>query len=507
MPRQGAVSTPMNADNVARTAVPGLDDILNGGLARGRLYLVEGVPGSGKTTLSMQFLIEGARLGEPVLYITLSETRDELETVAASHGWDISGVSIRELLPDQGSLEADEQYTMYHPSEVELAATTKVILEDVERLKPTRVVFDSLSELRLVAGNPLRYRRQILALKQYFAGRNCTVILLDDMTATDHDLHVQSIAHGVIMLQHLSPEYGAERRRLRVIKYRGRQFRGGFHDYLIRKGGLLVFPRLIAAEHRGRVAAAKLESSVKELDDLLGGGIEEGTSTLIVGGAGTGKSTIGAQFCVAAATRGEKSIIFMFDESPNTLFSRCAGMGIDVEGQVRAGLIEIVQVDPAELSPGEFTHLIREAVETSKVKIVVVDSLNGYLNAMPEERFLTIQLHELLMYLSQQGVATLLIGAHHGVIGSQMQAPVDASYLADAVILLRYFESRGEVRQAISVVKKRGGIHERTIREFGMHEGRIQVGEALREFRGVLTGVPVYEGPPEPLLGTERRRP
>jgi len=506
MPRQGEVNALLDPALVAPTAIPGLDDILNGGLARGRLYLVEGVPGSGKTTLAMQFLIDGARRGEPVLYITLSETREELQTVADSHGWDISGVSIRELVPDQGALEADEQYTMYHPSEVELAATTKVILQDVQRLKPTRIVFDSLSELRLVAGNPLRYRRQILALKQYFAGRSCTVILLDDMTGTEHDLQVQSIAHGVILLQHLSPEYGAERRRLRVIKYRGREFRGGYHDYLIRKGGLMVFPRLIAAEHRGPGGSTKLASEVHELDDLLGGGVEEGTSTLIVGGAGTGKSTISAQFCVAAAHRGQKSIIFMFDESPNTLFSRCTGLGIDIEEQVTAGMIEIVQIDPAELSPGEFTYLIRRAVEQAHVKLVVVDSLNGYLNAMPEERFLTIQLHELLMYLSQQGVATLLIGAHHGVIGSAMHTPVDASYLADAVILLRYFESQGEVRQAISVVKKRGGLHERTIREFGMSQGRIQVGEALRQFRGVLTGVPVYEGSSDPLLGGDRRR-
>ncbi len=505
MPRQGTLDRPQESD-VAATGIAGLDDILNGGLARGRLYLVHGVPGSGKTTLAAKFLIEGASRGEPVLYITLSETKAELEMVALSHGWDISGITIRELLPDQGALQADEQYTMYHPSEVELAATTKLILEDVDRLKPTRVVFDSLSELRLVAGNPLRYRRQILALKQFFASCNCTVILLDDMTGTEHDLHVESIAHGVIVLQPLSPEYGAERRRLRVVKYRGRQYRGGYHDYQIRKGGLTVFPRLIAAEHRGHGGMKKLQSSVVALDDLLGGGIEEGTSTLIVGGAGTGKSTISAQFCVAAAKRGEKSIVLMFDESPNTLFTRCAGLGIDIEGEVTRGMIEIVQVDPAELSPGEFTHLIRESVETSKVKIVVVDSLNGYLLAMPEERFLTIQLHELLMYLSQQGVATLLIGAHHGVIGSQMQAPVDASYLADAVILLRYFESRGEVRQAISVVKKRGGLHERTIREFGMHEGRIQVGNALRDFSGVLTGVPVYEGATDPLLGGERRR-
>lgn len=506
MPRQGVIEENADPASLAATGISGLDDVLNGGLSRGRLYLVEGVPGSGKTTLAMQFLMDGARRGEPVLYITLSETSEELKSVAQSHAWDLTGVTIRELLPQEDTLESDDQYTMFHPSEVELAATTKLILQDVDHLKPTRVVFDSLSELRLVAGNPLRYRRQILALKQYFAGRNCTVILLDDMTATDHDLHVQSIAHGVILLQHMSPEYGAERRRLRVVKYRGTGFRGGYHDYLIRKGGLSVFPRLIAAEHRGSGLRTKLQSSVTELDDLLGGGIEEGTSTLIVGGAGTGKSTVAAQFCSAAAGRGEKSIVFMFDESPSTLFTRCAGLGIPFEEHVKAGLIELVQIDPAELSPGEFSYLIRRAVEVTKVKIVVVDSLNGYLNAMPEERFLTIQLHELLMYLSQQGVATLLIGAHHGVIGSQMQAPVDASYLADAVILLRYFESRGEVRQAISVVKKRGGPHERTIREFGMSSGRILVGEALRDFRGILTGVPVYEGSTEPLLGSERRK-
>ena len=501
MPRNG--KAPTNTDPVlyASTGTPGLDNVLMGGLARSRLYLIEGVPGAGKTTLAMQFLMEGARRGETVLYITLSETADELKSVATSHGWDMTGISVRELLPQEDTLNTDEQYTMFHPSEVELTTTTKMILQDVDRLKPARIVFDSLSELRLVAGNPLRYRRQILALKQFFGGRNCTVMLLDDMTATDHDLHVQSIAHGVILLQQLNPEYGAERRRLRVVKYRGSEFRGGYHDYLIRKGGLEVFPRLVAAEHRQVVKTAKLPSDVPELDALMGGGIEEGTSTLIVGGAGTGKSTIAAQICAAAAGRGQKAIMFVFDESPNTLFSRCTGLGVRLAEFNEAGLIRVVQVDPAELSPGEFAHLVSRAVEDWGATIVVIDSLNGYLNAMPEERFLTAQLHEMLMYMNQQGVATILIGAHQGVISSQMKMPVDASYLADAVVLLRYFESRGEVRQAISVVKKRGGMHERTIREFAMGADGIRVGEALRNFRGVLTGVPVYEGSNDPLLG------
>ena len=505
MPRQNNGQDNKEPTGIAATGIAGLDDILNGGLARSRLYVVEGVPGSGKTTLAAQFLMDGASRGEPVLYITLSETAEELRAVAESHGWSLDGVTIRELLPPEERLSADEQYTMFHPSEVELATTTKLILQDVDTLKPTRVVVDSLSEVRLVAGNSLRYRRQILALKQFFAGRRCTVLLLDDMTAADHDLHVQSIAHGVIQLQHLSPEYGGERRRLRVIKYRGSAYRGGYHDYLIRKGGIEVFPRLVASEHRRVTKFFKLASDIPELDALLGGGIEEGTSTLIVGGAGTGKSTIAAQICSAAAARGQKAIMFVFDESPNTLHSRCEGLNVNLLRYTDSDMVRVVQVDPAELSPGQFSHKIRQAVEEWGASIVVIDSLNGYLNAMPEERFLTIQLHELLMYLSQQGVATLLIGAHQGVIASQMKTPVDATYLADAVILLRYFESKGEVRQAISVVKKRGGAHERTIREFSMRNGRIGVGESLRNFRGVLTGVPVFDNSPDLVPASDRR--
>jgi circadian clock protein KaiC len=437
-----------------------------------------------------------------VLYVTLSETDEELRGVAASHGWTLDGVTVQELIPSEHSLDPEQQYTLFHASEIEFGATIQEILATVERLKPTCVVFDSLSELRLLSGSALRYRRQILALKQFFAGRRCTALLLDDMTATDQDLQTQSIAHGVIRLEQTHPDYGSERRRLRVIKYRGTHFRGGYHDYIIERGGLRVFPRLVAAEHRRVASRLRLASEVPELDALLGGGLEEGTSTLIVGAAGTGKSTLAAQFATAAAGRGQQVALFVFDESPATLISRCDGLGIELAAQLDAGRVSMQQVDPAELSPGEFINRIREAVD-QKAAMVVIDSLNGYLNAMPGERFLTIQLHELLMFLGQRGVATILIAAHHGMIGGQMNTPVDASYLADAVILLRYFEAAGEVRQAISVVKKRGSRHERTIREFRLGDGGIHVGEPLRDFRGILTGVPVYEGPPRSVTHEE----
>ena len=475
----------------SQTGIQGLDDILCGGLTPYRLYLIEGVPGSGKTTLAMQYLMEGVRRGEPVLYVTLSETEEELRAMAQSHGWNLDGVTIRELVPPEETLQPSEQYTMFHPAEVELSETTRTILSDVERLKPMRLVFDSLSELRLLAGDPLRYRRQLLALKQFFRGRRCTVLLLDDLTSSGRDLQVQSIAHGVLVLEQLTPEYGADRRRLRVIKHRGRRFRGGYHDYLIGSGGLRVFPRLIASEHRQDLGDMKLSSGIAPVDELLGGGIERGTSTLMVGAAGTGKSTLAAQFVAAAAGRGERCAMFVFDESRKTLLSRAEGLGIPLQKYVEAGLVAIRQVDPAELTPGELSHTIRAEVEEHHARIIVVDSLNGYLNAMPGEKYLTVHLHELLMYLGDKGVATLLIGAHQGMIGTQMVTPVDASYLADSVILLRYFESRGEIRQAISVMKKRGGDHERTIRDFSLDTGGIHVGPPLRELRGVLTGVPI----------------
>jgi circadian clock protein KaiC len=486
------------AEKRLSTGIDGLDDILAGGFSPDRLYLVEGVPGSGKTTLALQFLMEGARLGEPVLYVTLSETEEELREVAASHGWTLDGIELRELIPTEDNLRPDDQYTMFHPSEVELNETTKTILTDVERVKPLRIVFDSLSELRLLAGNPLRYRRQILALKQFFAGRRCTVLLLDDMTSTGRDLQVQSIAHGVVRLEQLYPEYGAERRRLMVLKYRGTRFRGGFHDYTIKRGGLEVYPRLVAGEHRPKPVEDRLGLGVKELDDLLGGGLERGTSTLVMGAAGTGKSSLAAQVVTNAAKNGQTSAMFVFDEGINTLLSRTSAMGIDLRKPLKSGTVTIQQIDPAELSPGEFVHAIRKCVDEHKVSVVVIDSLNGYLNAMPAERFLVVQLHELLTYLGQQNVATILISAQQGLLGSNMTSAIDASYLADTVILMRYYETKGEVRQAISVLKKRGGEHERTIRDFKLGKGGIKLGPPLREFRGILTGVPVIERDNEP---------
>jgi circadian clock protein KaiC len=476
------------------TGIEGLDNILAGGFPANRIYLIEGDPGTGKTTLSLQFLMEGARRGEAGLYVTLSETKEELIAVAASHGWTLDGFQIYELLPTADSLNPETQYTIFHPSEIELGETTSAVLEEVKRINPRRVVFDSLSEMRLLAREPLRFRRQILALKQYFAGQQSTVLLLDDKVTDGQELQVQSIAHGVVSLEHLAVEYGAERRRLRIIKLRGSRFRGGYHDFNIETGGVVVFPRLIAAEHRQKFEKEFVKSGIKELDSLLGGGLDRGTSTLALGPAGSGKSSLAAQFAAVAAARGERSAIFIFDETRETYLGRAAGIGTDIQGYVDDGLITIQQVDPAELTPGEFAHSVRSCVARDGARLVVIDSLNGYLNAMPEERFLTIQMHELLTYLNQQGVVTLIIMAQHGFLGTAMQTPVDVSYLADTVLMLRYFEAEGEIRRALSVVKKRSGAHERTIRELSISSEGIKVGKPLTEFRGVLTGVPWFEG-------------
>ncbi len=482
----------------ASTGIAGLDDVLRGGFPANCLNLVEGSPGTGKTTLALQFLLEGVRRNETVLYVTLSETIAELKSVAQSHGWSLDGVLLSELAPHEESLKPEEQYTVFHPSEVELGETIWAVLEEVERTKPSRVVFDSLAELRLLARDMLRYRRQILGLKQFFAGRHCTVLLLDSMDAPGNGL--ESICHSVTLLEQLSPQYGSsERRRLRVIKLRGSSYRGGYHDFTIRTGGITVFPSLIAAEHATEVAPGQVSSGVAELDQLIGGGLDRSTSTLLMGPAGVGKSALATQYALSAAERGENVAIYIFDESVATFLNRAQGLRMDITPAVENGRITLTRLDPAQLSPGEFDALVRRAVEENNSRLVVIDSLNGYLNAMAEEHLILLQLHELLTYLGQMGVLTIMTIAQHGVIGDRIQAPVDVSYLADSIIMLRYFEAAGEIRQAISVVKRRGGPHERTIRELRLGPG-VRVGEPLHQFRGVLSGTPVYTGPEGSLL-------
>jgi circadian clock protein KaiC len=484
------------------TGVDGLDDVLQGGLPAGRLYLIEGDPGSGKTTVGVQFLMHGAQRGEPCLFVTLSESVDDLRHAAASHGWNLEGINFMELIPSEESLGTDASYRMYHPSEVELGETIRTVLMEAERIRPSRVVVDSVSELRLLAANPLRYRRQILALKRYFARQGTTVLFTDDQIGAEQDVHLHSLAHGVITLERVIPDYGTMRRRLRVGKLRGRAFREGYHDFVIRRGGAAVFPRLVAAEHRGTRARESLSSGLESLDKLLGGGLARGTSTLVMGAAGTGKSSLATLFALAAAERGEHASIFVFDESIPTFLERSAGLGMAVAPLVEAGRITLRQVDPAELSPGEFAHTVRAEAQ-SENSLIVIDSLNGYLNAMPSEQFLTLHLHELLTYLGQRGVTTMLLMTQHGIVSPDAATPVDASYLADTVMLMRYFEAAGEVRQAISVIKKRTGRHERTIRELSFDKGLV-VGEPLRNFQGVLTGTPQIIGK-VPDNGTGRR--
>ncbi len=475
------------------TGVIGLDEVLNGGLVPERLYLVEGMPGSGKTTLALQFLIEGARNKEQVLYITLSETESELRAVAASHGWSLDGIHIHEVITSEDLLDPAQQHTMFHPSEVELGDTTKNISAVVEALKPRRVVIDSLSELRLLASNPLRYRRQILAYKQFFSRRACAVLMLDDRPDT-HDMQIRSIAHGVIGLDQIDGDYGIGRRRLRVIKYRGVPSRDGYHDYKIHRGGVVVFPRLVAASTRAFSARQQISTGIPALDIQFGGGMDVGTSTMIGGPPGTGKSTLATQLVAAAIKRGDKAAMFIFEESLNVLLNRSDGIGIDLKRGLDERQVTIQQIDPAEMTPGEFTAQVCSAVENHGVKLIVIDSLNGYLNAMPNDRFLTLHLHELLSYLGQRGVTTIVVGVHQGILGGNMSSTIDASYLADNVLLLRHFEFNGEVRQAISVFKKRGSVHERSIREYAITGQGIRVGGVLEQFHGVLTGVPTFEG-------------
>jgi circadian clock protein KaiC len=474
----------------AQIGVEGLDDILVGGLAPGHVYLLEGSPGTGKTTIALQFLLAGAKAGETGLYITMSETEQELREGAASHGWSLdAAIHVFELVPPESLLDEEHQQSLLYSSDLELGETTKAVFGAIDRTQPVRIVLDSLSEIRLLAQSSLRYRRQILAMKHYFAKQGATVLMLDDLTTDTNDKTVHSLAHGVIRLEEMTPTYGAERRRLRVIKYRGQHFRGGFHDFTILEGGVHVFPRLVAGEHKTGFARTVLTSGIGELDALLGGGVEQGSSTLVMGPAGSGKSLLAVQFAVSAVQRGEKAALFIFDEELGLLLDRTKLMGIDLEAMCATGNLFIEQLDAAELSPGEFTHRVRTRVDRHGAKTVVIDSLNGYQAAMPEEQFLILHMHELLQYLNRQGATTFLLVAQHGLVGD-MQAPVDVTYLADTVILLRYFEAAGQVRRALSVIKKRFGSHENTIREIRIDSSGIAVGEPLKGFRGVLRGVP-----------------
>lgn len=474
------------------SGVPGLDNILGGGFTENRVYLVEGSPGSGKTTLALQFLLEGVAKKEKGLYITLSETSHELAAIAASHGWSLDEIALFDMVTDT-ELDPDSEQSVLHPSEIELGETTKSVMKEVDRLKPVRIVFDSLSEMRLLAQNPLRYRRQILALKHYFSSRQSTVLLLDDKTSDPGDQQLHSIAHGVISLEQLAQEFGKERRRLNVVKMRGIKFRGGFHDFILDTGGIKVFPRLVASEHGRDFSTAPVSSGEKRIDELLGGGLVPGTSTLIVGPSGIGKTTVSTRCVLAAMERGERGAFYLFDEGLATLFARSSALGMNVQPYIDKGQLFIQHIDPAELAPGEFAQMLRDAVEIGDVSFIVIDSLNAYLQAMPGEKYLTLQMHELLTYLNQQGVTTMLVLGQHGLVG-EVRSDVDLSYLSDATMLLRFFEANGRLHRAVTVIKSRTNNHAQTIHEMRLGPGGIDIGAPLEGFEGVLTGVPHYRG-------------
>jgi circadian clock protein KaiC len=496
-------------DSRCQSGIEGLDEILGGGLPSGCFYLIQGDPGSGKTTLALQFLLEGIRRKEKGLYITLSETKAELLRVAESHGWSLQDIPLLDLSAVESLTRPEAQTTVFHASEIELNKVLALLLDETRKINPVRVVFDSLSEFRLMAETALRYRRQLLNLKQEFSKHNSTVLLLDDKMANaviGSDPHVLSLTHGVIEMEQLSPDYGASRRRLRVMKMRGVKFREGYHDYVISKGGLRTFPRLVAAEHHTEFRRAPVSSGIPELDALFGGGLDRGTTTLILGQAGTGKSTLALQYATQMAGKGERSMVFTFDETRGVMLARTRALGMDVEKYMPSGVLTVQQVDPAEISPGEFASRILRGVEGG-CKLVVIDSLNGYLNAMPGERYLNNQLHELSSYLNQQGVVTILILAQHGLVAAA-EAPVDLSYLADTVVSLRFFEAAGAVKQALAVIKKRSGHHEKTIREFKLEAGKgLRIGTPLAEFQGVLTGVPVFRGDKKAILNASDAAP
>jgi circadian clock protein KaiC len=484
-----------SSNGFVSTGIAGMDDVLQGGWPQGRMYLIEGFPGTGKTTVGLQFLLEGAARGEPVLYISLSESKGEIEHVVRSHGWALDGVSLFELDAARKALGLEDQQTMFDPSDVEFRETNRLIVEEVERVAPTRVVFDSLSELALLARDPLAFRREVLMLKRVFADNSATVLLLSDATSPEEcDRQLHSLAHGVLKLEALAPDYGADRRRLLVVKLRGTKFRAGYHDYRIDTGGVQVYPRLVASEHHQHYPKTPLVSDIPALDSLLGGGLARGSSTLLMGPAGSGKSSLLAQFAFAALSRGEAAVICLFDEGKESFLLRSAALGLPLDEYVTNGKLVLRQIDPAEMTPGEFVHLIRAAVEGHGAQFVGIDSLNGYIYAMPEERFLTLHVHELLAYLNQRGVATLMLLTQHGLLGA-VSTPADVTYVADALILLRFFEDHGRLNRAISVLKKRHSAHENTIRRLAFEGSRITVGDSLDHLKGVLSGLPTFVHP------------
>jgi circadian clock protein KaiC len=482
----------------ASTGIEGLDDVLGGGFARGRLHLVQGNPGAGKTTLALQFLLAGAARDESGLLISLSETEEELRASASSHGWSLEPIHIHDVSALEQLASLDFEQSVFQPAEVELTETTRKLLALVEEIKPARVAFDPITELRLLAADPMRYRRQIFALKQAFLSYGSAVLLIEDRV--DPEQSAASLVHSIIELEQGAVGFGRDQRRLRVQKVRGSPFREGFHDLSIDAGGVHVYPALVVAEHRGRFLARQVSSGLSALDSLLGGGLDEGTSTLLMGPSGVGKSSIAVQYACAAARRGDFALFLMFDERLETLFARAAGLGMDLKDQVDAGRIEVRPISSSELNLGQFVYVIRTAVEQRHARLIVIDSLSGYLAAMPGEVSLMLQMHELLAYLGQKAVATLLVYGQKGLFTvAPSIGDLDISYLTDNVLLLRYYEHNGEVRQAISVFKRRGGPHERTIRDLHLGSTGIEVGPQLREFRGVLTGQPTYTGREERL--------
>jgi circadian clock protein KaiC len=489
------------------TGIPGLDDILLGGLPAGQTYLIEGDPGTGKTTLAMQFMQAGLQNGEPCLYVTFSESRRDLLSSSHAHGWSLEP-QILEIIPSHDdTLDESERYTVFHPSEVEIVSTLRRLTGEVDRVNPTRLVLDSLAEFKLLSGDAVRYRRQLLALRQFLAARDMTVFLLDDRTANENgigDLQTHSVAHGVIRLEKLQRSYGVTRRHLEIVKVRGTGYREGFHDYTIERGGMKVYPRLLvrdADDSAGVEPGPIVRSDLAELDRMTGDGIDSGSSTLILGPTGSGKSSLALRYAFAASQRGERALYYAFDEMAATIKKRARNFGMDLDAEIRKKTLRLQQVDPAELSPGEFAYRIQREVEQNGARLVVIDSLNGYLNAMPGENDLLLQMHELLAFLNQKDVATFVVLTQQGLVGA-LQVPVDISYLADNLIVLRYFEAGGSVRQAISAVKKRGGDHERTIREYKFASSGICIGEPLTKLRGILTGLPEQIGNEAPLKET-----